>query len=66
MQPTYYAVGKEIVIEEMPSGCVVHNDTINDPGVEISAPEDAELLINSLLKMLRIQFPEYKVHLRRK
>lgn len=47
--------GDDIIIEEMPQGCVISSPTLWNVYVTVSSTKDALALIASLQKMLEIQ-----------
>jgi hypothetical protein len=50
-------VGDDVIIEEMAQGCIISSRFYSDLNfVTVSSKEDAERLIASLHKMIRIQF----------
>lgn len=50
-------VGDEIFLDEMPQGCVITSLTNDTPGqVTVASPKDAIAVIESLKKMLLVQF----------
>ncbi len=51
-----------IEIEEMPQGCVLTQELRGEVGyvkIVVSYPDDAIAIIESLCKMIAIQYPEY-------
>ena len=56
-------VGDEFSIEEMPQGCVLtelHGDGRNTGrSFKISSPKDATIILNSLRKMMDVQYPDF-------
>ena len=50
-------VGDEICLSEMPQGCVITSLTVDTPGqVVVASPKDALAVIDSLKRMLLVQF----------
>lgn len=47
--------GDDIIIEEMPQGCVLSQISFTGRGITIASTHDAIAVIESLQKMLRIQ-----------
>lgn len=55
-------VQSNIEIEEMPQGCVLTQELRGEVGyvtITVSYPDDAVAIIESLCKMIAIQYPEY-------
>ena len=50
MIETYFE-GDEIIVEEMPQGCVITNK-VSDKTIVISSVRDAKMVILSLLRMI--------------
>lgn len=50
-------VGDNVCVEEMLQGCIISADRRY---IVISSPRDAIEVIRSLLRMLKIQFPDYE------
>ncbi len=54
----YVYEGDDIDIEEMPQGCIISSSREWDRYVQISSKRDALAVIDSLQRMIAIQFKE--------
>jgi len=50
--------GDDIIIEEMPQGCVLSQISFTGRGITIASTQDALAVIDSLQRMLKIQLGE--------